>query len=138
MICIFRHHYIYYFFISYSGPWGLTREILHQEGVRGLFKGLTATFMREMPGYFFFFGGYEVSRHFLTPEGKNKDEIGDVFFYFFLSVYSYSASRLFKLYIQIMVPCCHFIIVSFFFIFRNKIPLALYNMREKNHNPSKA
>ncbi|KAK3799352.1 hypothetical protein RRG08_063491 [Elysia crispata] len=58
------------------GPWGLTREILHQEGVRGLFKGLTATFMREMPGYFFFFGGYEVSRHFLTPEGKNKDEIG--------------------------------------------------------------
>lgn len=31
---------------------------------------------REMPGYFFFFGGYEVTRHFLTPEGKTKDEIG--------------------------------------------------------------
>lgn len=31
---------------------------------------------REMPGYFFFFGGYEMTRHFLTPEGKTKDEIG--------------------------------------------------------------
>jgi solute carrier family 25 ornithine transporter 2/15 len=29
-----------------------------------------------MPGYFFFFGGYEFSRHLLTPEGKTKDEIG--------------------------------------------------------------
>ena len=64
-------------FNSFRGPLGLTKEILRQEGVRGLFKGLTATFMREMPGYFFFFGGYEASRHLLTPEGKNKDEIGN-------------------------------------------------------------
>lgn len=60
------------------GPFGLTREILKQEGIRGLFKGLTATFMREIPGYVFFFGGYEVSRHLLTPAGKSKDEIGPV------------------------------------------------------------
>ncbi|CAG5125469.1 unnamed protein product, partial [Candidula unifasciata] len=58
------------------GPFGLTKEILQREGFRGLFKGLTATFMREMPGYFCFFGGYEVSRHLLTPPGKTKDEIG--------------------------------------------------------------
>ncbi|XP_046374151.1 mitochondrial ornithine transporter 1-like isoform X2 [Haliotis rufescens] len=58
------------------GPWGLTKEILQQEGFRGLFKGLTSTFMREMPGYFFFFGGYEICRHLLTPAGKTKDEIG--------------------------------------------------------------
>lgn len=29
-----------------------------------------------MPGYFCFFGGYEVSRYLLTPEGKTKEEIG--------------------------------------------------------------
>ena len=63
---------------------GLTKEILRQEGVRGLFKGLTATFMREMPGYFFFFGGYEASRHLLTPEGKNKDEIGNALKNYFM------------------------------------------------------
>lgn len=60
------------------GPFGLTREILKQEGIKGLYKGLTATFMREIPGYVFFFGGYEVSRYCLTPAGKTKDEIGPV------------------------------------------------------------
>ncbi|WAQ99706.1 ORNT1-like protein [Mya arenaria] len=40
------------------GPFGLTKEILQQEGIRGLFKGLTATFMREIPGYVFFFGAF--------------------------------------------------------------------------------
>ncbi|KAK3100290.1 hypothetical protein FSP39_017714 [Pinctada imbricata] len=58
------------------GPFGLTKEILKAEGIRGMFKGLTATMAREMPGYFFFFGGYEVTRHLLTPKGKTKDEIG--------------------------------------------------------------
>lgn len=62
--------------MPFSGPFGLTKEILKQEGIRGLFKGLTATFMREIPGYVCFFGGYEVSRHLLTPEGKTKDDIG--------------------------------------------------------------
>lgn len=41
-----------------------------------MFRGLTPTFAREMPGYFCFFGGYELCRHFLTPAGKTKDEIG--------------------------------------------------------------
>jgi len=59
-----------------SGPWLLTRQILHTEGAQGLFRGLMPTFAREMPGYFVFFGGYEVSRMLLTPVGKTKDEIG--------------------------------------------------------------
>ncbi|OPL32615.1 hypothetical protein AM593_06731, partial [Mytilus galloprovincialis] len=58
------------------GPVGLTREILHAEGIRGMFKGLTSTMAREIPGYFFFFGGYEASRRYLTPKGKTKDDIG--------------------------------------------------------------
>jgi len=58
------------------GPGKLTRQILRQDGVPGLFRGLTATFTREMPGYFFFFMAYEATRHVLTPAGKTKDEIG--------------------------------------------------------------
>ena len=41
------------------GPFKLTAQILKADGVGGLFRGLTPTFMREMPGYFFFFGAYE-------------------------------------------------------------------------------
>ena len=58
------------------GPWRLTGDILKQDGMPGLFRGLTATFTREMPGYFFFFMAYEATRHALTPAGKTKDEIG--------------------------------------------------------------
>jgi len=59
-----------------TGPAQLTREILATDGVPGLFRGLTATFTREMPGYFFFFLAYEATRAALTPPGKTKDEIG--------------------------------------------------------------
>jgi solute carrier family 25 ornithine transporter 2/15 len=58
------------------GPWKLTQRIIQQEGVQGLFRGLGTTIAREMPGYFFFFGGYEATRGLLTPVGKSKDEIG--------------------------------------------------------------
>ncbi|CAH1776719.1 unnamed protein product [Owenia fusiformis] len=58
------------------GPFGLTRQILRAEGVRGLYHGLTSTIAREVPGYFFFFGGYETCRYLLTPVGKTKEDIG--------------------------------------------------------------
>ncbi|XP_066992024.2 mitochondrial ornithine transporter 1 isoform X2 [Anabrus simplex] len=58
------------------GPYSLTQKIIQQEGIPGLFRGLTSTLAREMPGYFFFFGGYEGTRELLTPPGKTKDEIG--------------------------------------------------------------
>ncbi|KAG1678331.1 Mitochondrial ornithine transporter 1 [Nymphon striatum] len=58
------------------GPWGLCREILRTDGVRGFFCGLTSTIAREMPGYACFFGGYEGARSFLTPHGSSKDDIG--------------------------------------------------------------
>lgn len=58
------------------GPWNLTRQILKEQGVRGLFTGLSSTIAREMPGYFFFFGGYEATRELLTVPGQSRDEIG--------------------------------------------------------------
>ncbi|GAB6020344.1 hypothetical protein CHUAL_003057 [Chamberlinius hualienensis] len=58
------------------GPMTLTRTILKTEGIRGLYHGLMPTFVREMPGYFFFFGGYELTRSLFTPPGKKKEDIG--------------------------------------------------------------
>ncbi|XP_075154842.1 mitochondrial ornithine transporter 1 [Haematobia irritans] len=57
-------------------PWKLTKHIMATEGVPGFFRGLTSTFVREMPGYFFFFGGYEGTRELLKKPGQTKEEIG--------------------------------------------------------------
>lgn len=61
---------------KHTGPWQMCGRILKSEGVLGFFKGFWPTFMREVPGYFFFFGGYETCRHALTPPGQCKDDIG--------------------------------------------------------------
>jgi len=58
------------------GPYQLTRNILRTEGLPGMFRGLTATFTREMSGYFFFFMAYEFSRDMLRSPGQSKDDIG--------------------------------------------------------------
>lgn len=47
-------------------PYQLTKQVLKTEGIKGMFRGLTPTFAREMPGYFFFFGGYELTRESLA------------------------------------------------------------------------
>jgi solute carrier family 25 ornithine transporter 2/15 len=58
------------------GPFNLTKQILKKEGIPGLFRGLTSTIAREMPGYFFFFGGYEGCRMFLSKDGRKKEDVG--------------------------------------------------------------
>ncbi|VDM39947.1 unnamed protein product [Toxocara canis] len=57
-------------------PMSICREMYRTQGVRSFFVGMTPTLAREVPGYFFFFGAYEVCRYYLTPHGKTKDEIG--------------------------------------------------------------
>lgn len=54
----------------------MTRQILKESGIPGLFRGLSSTIAREMPGYFFFFGGYELTRELLAKPGQSRDEIG--------------------------------------------------------------
>ena len=58
------------------GPWGLAKKLLATEGVAGLYRGLTATFVREIPGYFFFFLAYEGVRELLKPEGGSRSDVG--------------------------------------------------------------
>ncbi|KAG8448279.1 hypothetical protein GDO86_015393 [Hymenochirus boettgeri] len=59
-----------------STPWSVVRAILRSEGIPGLFRGLSSTWMREIPGYFFFFGGYELSLGILSQRRCNKDPPG--------------------------------------------------------------
>ena len=58
---------------SRVGPWDITKTIVRQEGLVGLFRGLTSTWLREVPGYFFFFGSYNASRRILIPEDGSID-----------------------------------------------------------------
>jgi len=61
---------------SNLGPMKLVKDIYKHSGVRGFYHGLVSTFAREMPGYFFFFGTYELTRSMMTPKNKTKDDIG--------------------------------------------------------------
>lgn len=54
----------------YSSALRLTRSIIRKDGFLGLFRGLTPTLAREVPGYFFFFGGYELTKSLLSPENR--------------------------------------------------------------------
>lgn len=58
------------------GPWRLTRSIIVNEGPLAPFKGLSAAIVREMIGYFCFFGVYEMVRESFVQPGQTKDDIG--------------------------------------------------------------
>lgn len=70
---------ISYIFYYLRGPAKLCKQIFRESGFRGFFHGLVPTFAREMPGYFFFFGTYELTRSLMTPVGKTKDDIGNYY-----------------------------------------------------------
>ncbi|CAF1403524.1 unnamed protein product [Rotaria sp. Silwood1] len=59
-------------------PIDIIRNIIRTEGIRGLYRGLTATLARECPGYGCFFGAYELTRSLLTKENEKKTDIGFV------------------------------------------------------------
>ncbi|XP_074186000.1 mitochondrial ornithine transporter 1 isoform X2 [Rhinolophus sinicus] len=60
-----------------STVWSVVKSILGKDGPLGFYHGLSSTLLREVPGYFFFFGGYELSRSFFAS-GGSKDELGPV------------------------------------------------------------
>lgn len=56
------------------GATALTYQILKTQGIPGMFKGLTSTIFREMPGYFAFFFGIEGTRKLLVKHTRFDNE----------------------------------------------------------------
>jgi len=62
--------------VQYSGPFDVARHVLRSEGgALGLFKGLTPTLMREVPGNAAMFGSYEFTKQYLAG-GKDTSKLG--------------------------------------------------------------
>ncbi|XP_003782159.1 mitochondrial ornithine transporter 2 [Otolemur garnettii] len=60
---------------SHNTIWSVVKSILRKDGLLGFYHGLSSTLLQEVPGYFFFFGGYEMSRSYFAS-GRSKDELG--------------------------------------------------------------
>lgn len=58
-----------------EGPMALIRNIVRQYGVRKIFHGYAATSLREIPGFFFYFLGYEFTVKTLTPKGQTVNDL---------------------------------------------------------------
>ncbi len=53
--------------VQYSGPLDVARQVLRSEGgTLGLFKGLTPTLLREVPGNAAMFGAYEATKQYIA------------------------------------------------------------------------
>ncbi|XP_037553275.1 mitochondrial ornithine transporter 1-like, partial [Nematolebias whitei] len=60
-----------------STVWSVVKTVLKKNGPLGFYEGLTSTIVREVPGYFCFFGAYELCRSsFAQHMGTDKDSIG--------------------------------------------------------------
>lgn len=63
--------------LSISTVWSVVKGVIQKDGPLGFYRGWSSTLLREVPGYFFFFGGYELSRTFFAS-GRPKEELGMV------------------------------------------------------------
>ncbi|KAG0601409.1 hypothetical protein M758_11G108100 [Ceratodon purpureus] len=62
--------------VQYTGPFDVARHVVRSEGgVLGLFKGLTPTLMREVPGNAAMFGAYEATKQYLAG-GQDTSKLG--------------------------------------------------------------
>lgn len=55
-----------------SNSWGITKDIIRAEGMRGLYFGGVVTALRDSIGYGFYFYSYELSSRFMVSHMKNR------------------------------------------------------------------
>jgi solute carrier family 25 carnitine/acylcarnitine transporter 20/29 len=55
-----------------SNSWGITKDIIRAEGIRGLYFGGVVTALRDSIGYGFYFYSYELSSRFMVSYMKNR------------------------------------------------------------------
>lgn len=53
-------------------PHTIIRDVMRTDGIRGFYHGMIPTLLREVPGYFFFFGGYEGTKTLFETYDTNK------------------------------------------------------------------
>ncbi|KAL2072235.1 hypothetical protein VTL71DRAFT_11578 [Oculimacula yallundae] len=58
---------------STASSWGITRDILRREGVRGLYFGGVVTALRDSVGYGFYFWSYEISTKFMEEKMRERN-----------------------------------------------------------------
>ena len=64
-------------FRRYKGPVDVIKKTLREEGfAKGLYRGNTATLLREVPGNFMWYGTYEGICKLMAPEGGSKKDVG--------------------------------------------------------------
>eukprot|EP01027_Heterolobosea_sp_BB2_P008744 GEZU01012980.1.p1 GENE.GEZU01012980.1~~GEZU01012980.1.p1 ORF type:complete len:301 (+),score=46.39 GEZU01012980.1:795-1697(+) len=62
--------------VAFKGPLDVIKKVYAQQGVRGLFKGMSATIYREVPAYGAYFGCYSLAKQLITPEGSRTSDLG--------------------------------------------------------------
>ncbi|XP_073412281.1 mitochondrial ornithine transporter 1-like isoform X3 [Dendrobates tinctorius] len=116
-----------------STPYSIVSDIVKTEGVCGLFRGLSSTWLREIPGYFFFFGGYELSSSILSRSSQDQPGalvvtvsggVGGAFFW--LSVYPVDSVKSRIQVLSLASPTGGFLI-SFLHILKTEGLLTLYS-----------
>lgn len=60
-----------------ASSWGITREILRREGVRGFYFGGVVTALRDSVGYGFYFWSYELTTRFMVQKMREREAGGD-------------------------------------------------------------
>ena len=60
---------------AFHGPIDCVQRIVQQNGVKGLFRGMSATIYREVPAYGGQFFCYEALKRFLTPPGEKGNDL---------------------------------------------------------------
>ncbi|XP_062051322.1 mitochondrial ornithine transporter 1-like [Lepus europaeus] len=59
---------------SQNMVWYAVNQVLRKDGPLGFYHRFSSTLLQEVPGYFFFFGGYELSRSFFVS-GRSKNKL---------------------------------------------------------------
>ncbi|EFA83131.1 mitochondrial substrate carrier family protein [Heterostelium album PN500] len=60
---------------QYNGLLDCATKIFQQRGVRGIYQGLGATLVRDVPANATYFGVYELSRRFFLSEGQRLEQL---------------------------------------------------------------
>eukprot|EP01135_Chromosphaera_perkinsii_P009699 Nk52_evm25s1837 gene=Nk52_evmTU25s1837 len=60
---------------KYKSTWDCMRAVYREGGIRGVFRGSSATLLRDVPGTAAYFASYEYLKVALTPEGEEPGKL---------------------------------------------------------------